>query len=798
MASITQKPGLKKGTTTKLRHPIMLEPTNSYNLLLTTKDKLVIIFRHLEKYVVYRKSDSTVAVITNPDFKTKNPPITYDGCLMEEMFGNVQLSLMYAVAMFSHESAEIQLKPKDIILVLAQAGENYLLGITSANMVGCFPSEKVVLLTMPRPFLHPGLMIKVKARLKLILEDITILPGEMYNIIKGKDDPFDWRLLISQRRVPLGFFIEEEIKVHILPSPHKDEDSTSQTVQKDPSGTPDNENDDTVQMEQKKYCPQYDTIQGKNQYDILYRPNEQKVEHDYVNGPKAYHNREDIQESINQLSVYRNVPINDELRSTIAQYVDDKVWHELGTKIGVPKQRCREIESQKETVYEKIYDLLGIWHEELKSNAKVGVLLDALVDVNPKDLHLILEDILRIVKDEQNRDPNQSIYENKRNIDDTNQDMGATSYDSQEQAQFEMKNELAQLREFHIRRTQLEMEDLLVKLRHFHNIPVNEALRKILAEYMEPDVWHQFGERIRIPITERIKIETEKYDIYEMTYDLLGNWLNKYESTATLGVLLDALVDVNPKHLNLLLKDILAEVEDCLDDSYQEIPEDETIYGTSRPNEAPYDKADESDVFGSKNGNLCYNDGPKEVNNALYELGEGNGFNRENLYYNDDSYEFKGANEITFGARTELRLDFSHHQIFDVQETEYAKENGKTFFFRTKGTKCLNASSLISKDGGEIEIPAAGVKLQIPAESFEEDHFLTLKILPSLSYKGPGSSFEDNSTVMVEILPNNLTLKQPAKLTLPHCLILKEPKRCPVKIFHSHHCAGINLQIGKI
>lgn len=53
---------------------------------------------------------------------------------------------------------------------------------------------------------------------------------------------------------------------------------------------------------------------------------------------------------------------------------------------------------------------------------------------------------------------------------------------------------------------------------------------------MEPDVWHQFGERIRIPITERIKIETEKYDIYEMTYVLLGNWLNKYESTATLGV----------------------------------------------------------------------------------------------------------------------------------------------------------------------------------------------------------------------------------------------------------------------
>lgn len=80
------------------------------------------------------------------------------------------------------------------------------------------------------------------------------------------------------------------------------------------------------------------------------------------------------------------------------------------------------------------------------------------------------------------------------------------------------------------------LKDLFLPQFPHTQTPVNETLRGILAEYMEPDDWHQFGERIEVPMTERIKIESEKYDIYEMTYDLLDYWLIKYESNATLGV----------------------------------------------------------------------------------------------------------------------------------------------------------------------------------------------------------------------------------------------------------------------
>lgn len=65
--------------------------------------------------------------------------------------------------------------------------------------------------------------------------------------------------------------------------------------------------------------------------------------------------------------------INEDLKGIIAEYVDDDVWHELGRRIGVHKNKRREIETQKETIHEKTYELLGIWHGNSGNDATIGV-----------------------------------------------------------------------------------------------------------------------------------------------------------------------------------------------------------------------------------------------------------------------------------------------------------------------------------------------------------------------------------------------------------------------------------------
>ncbi|KAJ8032133.1 hypothetical protein HOLleu_25569 [Holothuria leucospilota] len=80
--------------------------------------------------------------------------------------------------------------------------------------------------------------------------------------------------------------------------------------------------------------------------------------------------------------------------------------------------------------------------------------------------------------------------------------------------------------------------------------------------------------------------------------------------------------------------------------------------------------------------------------------------------------------------------------------------------------------------------------LHIEPDSFPQEddvHIITLKILPRRLFDKPAECFEDHSTVMVEILPNNLELMHPAKLSLPHCLILKKANASEVQVFHSHH-----------
>ncbi|KAJ8049353.1 hypothetical protein HOLleu_02067 [Holothuria leucospilota] len=102
------------------------------------------------------------------------------------------------------------------------------------------------------------------------------------------------------------------------------------------------------------------------------------------------------------------------------------------------------------------------------------------------------------------------------------------------------------------------------------------------------------------------------------------------------------------------------------------------------------------------------------------------------------------------------------------------------------------SSSVVSTKGGVLSIDETGVELHIPPNAFEagiKEIEIDLRIIPYSSF-GSSLSFEDHSTVMVEVKPNKLTLKRPASLFLPHCLKLKSTEHCEVRIFQSHHDAG--------
>ncbi|PIK60336.1 hypothetical protein BSL78_02705 [Apostichopus japonicus] len=96
----------------------------------------------------------------------------------------------------------------------------------------------------------------------------------------------------------------------------------------------------------------------------------------------------------------------------------------------------------------------------------------------------------------------------------------------------------------------------------------------------------------------------------------------------------------------------------------------------------------------------------------------------------------------------------------------------------------------INKDGGVLELPDTGVSLEIPPGALEKDQLIQMRIIP-YNFQGDSDlSFSSNSSVVVELLPSNLKLLKPVKLTLPHCLVLKKGCEWKAKIYSSHHEEG--------
>ncbi|XP_071815187.1 uncharacterized protein [Apostichopus japonicus] len=96
----------------------------------------------------------------------------------------------------------------------------------------------------------------------------------------------------------------------------------------------------------------------------------------------------------------------------------------------------------------------------------------------------------------------------------------------------------------------------------------------------------------------------------------------------------------------------------------------------------------------------------------------------------------------------------------------------------------------VNRDGGVLEIPDTGVSLEIPPGALEKDLLIQMRIIP-YNFQGDSDlSFGSNSSVVVELLPSNLKLLKPVKLTLPHCLALKKGCEWKAKIYSSHHEEG--------
>ena len=97
-----------------------------------------------------------------------------------------------------------------------------------------------------------------------------------------------------------------------------------------------------------------------------------------------------------------------------------------------------------------------------------------------------------------------------------------------------------------------------------------------------------------------------------------------------------------------------------------------------------------------------------------------------------------------------------------------------------------------------LTIPDTSVKLEIPPGALEEETLIRMRIIPHHYQDETTLSFGSNSSVVVELLPSRLKLLKAAKLTLPHCLVLKKGRRWTARVYSSHHEEGKNIACPRI
>lgn len=110
-----------------------------------------------------------------------------------------------------------------------------------------------------------------------------------------------------------------------------------------------------------------------------------------------------------------------------------------------------------------------------------------------------------------------------------------------------------------------------------------------------------------------------------------------------------------------------------------------------------------------------------------------------------------------------------------------------------ENTETLSVTKLVPRDGPFLKVGETGVQLEIPPDACPNDnkeYSVRIKIHPHNTFNEHAKCFEDQSTTVVEIQSNELQLQKPVKLTLPHCLVLRDEKKCKVRVLQSHHREG--------
>lgn len=97
---------------------------------------------------------------------------------------------------------------------------------------------------------------------------------------------------------------------------------------------------------------------------------------------------------------------------------------------------------------------------------------------------------------------------------------------------------------------------------------------------------------------------------------------------------------------------------------------------------------------------------------------------------------------------------------------------------------------MVDQEGGYLEIPNSGVLLEIPAKALNESYRIEMRIIPHCFQEGNYHTFASNSSVVIELLPENIKLLHPVRLTLPHCLRLKKTGQRKAIVYSSHHAKG--------
>ncbi|KAJ8044256.1 NACHT, LRR and PYD domains-containing protein 10 [Holothuria leucospilota] len=138
-----------------------------------------------------------------------------------------------------------------------------------------------------------------------------------------------------------------------------------------------------------------------------------------------------------------------------------------------------------------------------------------------------------------------------------------------------------------------------------------------------------------------------------------------------------------------------------------------------------------------------------------------------------------------------LNMDTGKWEVtFDTKRLNSSGSSKQRPAKDSRNAPMLSVESMVSNEGELLQIAGTDITLIIPPDALGKSKsscLIQLKVIHPGSYNEASTSFCSNSSVIVELLPNNLRFQYPVELILPHCLHLKKGVEHNARIFMSHH-----------